>query len=328
MIPFMNNEEERILKITEYYANQYEMLPKQIYLTEDQFVVYNGLINFISFYETNKQTTIVKLPNENKESILEYTYSLNNAEFTKKINFNVELDEAQNQIIYKILNPLEALSVINLKIHYKLNKPLSIFNYAEKIYEVSEWGNIAVTENYQIQNIGSQLVGEFGRVDYNLKSNKGGRNAVRYISAKLPLKANNLWYRDEIGNVSSSVAERQWEFVTLDQELRFPLLGGWKSNYNIGYSLPTKFFINYENDLKTLNLTFGIPYEDIIAANYTYKVILPENAVVHDVELSIDTKYKLSYDKYYSYLDLFGRTQVTITMDNAFSVHNIPILVS
>jgi oligosaccharyltransferase complex subunit alpha (ribophorin I) len=72
--------------------------------------------------------------------------------------------------------------------------------------------------------------------------------------------------------------------VQLDIRPRFPIMGGWKSNYNIGYNLPTKFQVKSEkNDLYVLNLTFGLPYEDLVARNYSMKIVLPEGA--HSVKV-------------------------------------------
>jgi oligosaccharyltransferase complex subunit alpha (ribophorin I) len=93
------------------------------------------------------------------------------------------------------------------RMHYENNKPISVFNYAYRTYEVSHWGNIAVEDKYQIENIGAKLEGEFGRVDYD--QNNGGRNAIRKLKARLPMKSFGLWYRDEIGNVSTSRAARE-----------------------------------------------------------------------------------------------------------------------
>jgi oligosaccharyltransferase complex subunit alpha (ribophorin I) len=64
----------------------------------------------------------------------------------------------------------------------------------------------------------------------------------------------------------------------MDLYPRFPIMGGWQSNFNIGYNLPTKFLVSENNDLYSLNITFGTPFEDIIAKNYTMKVALPEGA--------------------------------------------------
>jgi oligosaccharyltransferase complex subunit alpha (ribophorin I) len=84
-----------------------------------------------------------------------------------------------------------------------------ILNYAIRSYEVSHWGNIAVEDKYQIENIGAKLDGEFGRVDYDESGHWGGKNAARRFRAKLPLRSFGLWYRDEIGNVSTSRAARE-----------------------------------------------------------------------------------------------------------------------
>lgn len=310
----MNNEEERIIEIIEYYFGQYELLPKKITLLEDQFFRYEGIYNYLSFYLTNSQITRVKLPVK-KNDILEYTKD------------NAALDG--ETIIYSLdENPIEPLKIFKLQVHYLNNIPYAVFNYAEKIFEVSHWGNIAAEERYQIEHIGAKLEGEFGRIDYNDYNKKGGRNSLQSLKAKLPLRSNNLWYRDEIGNVSTSSAEREWDQVNLDLELRFPLLGGWKSNYNTGYNLPTKFQVDVEDRGYVLTLPFGLPYSDLMAKNYTVRVILPENSSIIKVNLPIDAQFKISYEKYFSFLDFFGRTMVVITMSNSFDIHKVPIEVS
>ena len=306
----MNFEEERVLVITEYYSEQFELLPRQIALLDDQYAVYNGLSNYISFYETKTQVTKVKLP-VTKNQILEYT----------KLNAALDGDK----LFYRILDPVEPLKSFFFRVHYECNFSLSTFNNAEKIFEVSHWGNIAVEERFQIENVGAKLVGEFGRVDYDDQGRRGGKNSLRNLNARLPLRANNLWYRDEIGNVSSSRAAREWDDVRLDLELRFPLLGGWKTKFNTGYNLPTKFHVNVDNaGYYRLNLTFGLPFEDVLSKNYTVKVILPEHAVISKVNLNIESSFSVSYEKSYSFLDFFGRTTVEITMNNVFDIHKIP----
>ncbi len=154
-------------------------------------------------------------------------------------------------------------------------------------YEISHWGNIAVEQKYQVTNIGSLLDGEFGRVDYDDYGRFGGKNAIRKIRAKLPLRSWGLWYRDEIGNVSTSRASREWEEVKLDLYPRFPIMGGWKSNYNIGYNLPSKFHISTQGENYMVNLTYGLPYSDVLAKNYTMKVVLPDGAR----DIKVDKSY-------------------------------------
>ena len=226
------------------------------------------------------------------------------------------------------LDEIPAFISKRLNIHFENNKPLTVFNYAIKTFQVSHWGNIAVTEEYQIENIGAKLIGEFGRIDYD-NGMTGGKNALKSIRATLPLRAWGLWYRDEIGNVSTSNAKREMNDVDLLLTPRFPILGGWKSNYDIGYNLPTKFHVKTNNKGNYMvNLTFGMPYKNMLARNYTVKIILPESADNINVKLPIDTQYHISYDKEYGCLDLFGRKSIIINLNNMYDVYNTNIFIT
>ena len=155
----MNHEEERILLITEHYAEKLEMLPKKISLTQDQLVVYSDSANHVSFYNTNSQETRVLLPNT-KTDIIDYTLQ--------------NVTKEKGMLVYTFTNGVAPLAVEKLRVHYEDNKPIASFTYAIKIVEVSHWGNIAIEERYKVQNIGAKLEGEFGRVDYDESGRKGG----------------------------------------------------------------------------------------------------------------------------------------------------------
>ena len=189
----MNNEEERILVIQEDYFGRLSMLPKKITLKEDQLVVFQDTQNFISAYSTLDQRTELILPSE-KTDVLSFTFT-NGERIREKILYNINFS-------------VEPMKTIPLKIHYENNKPIGVFNNAHKIIEVSHWGNIAIEERYQIENVGAKLEGEFGRVDYDNGGRRGGLNGIKKLRAKLPLRSNGLWYRDEIGNISTSRAVR------------------------------------------------------------------------------------------------------------------------
>lgn len=189
----MNNEEERILIISEHYFGKLQMLPKKIAIKDDQLVLFEDTQNLFSLYNTLEQELEVKLPHDKTKVI---SYSEENA------------IKSKDKIIYSINSPVEPLRAISFKIHYENNSPLMVFNYGYKSFEVSHWGNVAVEERYQIENIGAKLDGEFGRVDFDERGKNGGKNAFKRLNAKLPLRSNGLWYRDEIGNISTSRASR------------------------------------------------------------------------------------------------------------------------
>ena len=301
------------LTVKEDYFEKLLFKPRNIYIKENQLELFLDSINLISPYQVKTTTTSVILPSENTK-LIKYT----------KTNSN----KSGDKIIYALTEEIPPLISKRLYIHFENNKPLTVFNYAIKTFQVSHWGNIAVKEEYQIENIGAKLIGEFGRIDYD-EGLTGGKNALKSIRATLPLRSWGLWYRDEIGNVSTSNARRELNNVDLLLTPRFPILGGWKSNFDIGYNLPTKFHVKTNNKGNYMvNLTFGMPYKNMLARNYTVKVILPESADNIKVKLPIDTQYNIKYDKDYGCLDLFGRKSIIITLNNMYDVYNTNIFIT
>lgn len=73
----------------------------------------------------------------------------------------------------------------------------------------------------------------------------------------------------------------------MDISPRFPILGGWKSNFFIGFNLPSKFQITTDGkDKYKLEGYFGMPFEDLMAKNYSTKIILPEGASEINVKIA------------------------------------------
>ncbi len=77
-----------------------------------------------------------------------------------------------------------------------------------------------------------------------------------------------------------------------------------------------------------VNLTFGMPYQNMLARNYTVKIILPESADNIKVKLPIDAPYQIEYDKEYGCLDLFGRKSIIIRLNNMYDVYNTNIFIT
>ena len=55
----------------------------------------------------------------------------------------------------------------------------------------------------------------------------------------LPASARDVYYRDEIGNISTSNLREIEDSVELELKPRFPLFGGWKTHYLMGYNVPS-----------------------------------------------------------------------------------------
>ena len=55
----------------------------------------------------------------------------------------------------------------------------------------------------------------------------------------LPAASRDVYYRDEIGNISTSAMRELDDMVEVELRPRFPLFGGWKTKYTIGYNVPS-----------------------------------------------------------------------------------------
>jgi len=191
--------------------------------------------------------------------------------------------------------------------------------------EVSHWGNIAIEYFSKIYNSGATLKGEFGRVSYNKHNPANGKTAVKQLYAEIPYHAWGAFYYDEIGNISTSRAWRDSKdkVVKLGLEPRFPILGGWKTTFNLGYNLPPQKFLyqNITSGKYVLKQLFYIDLHELVSEDYTLKVILPEGAYDISADLPFEIEEQLTSTTF-SYLDTIGRPTLIFKKSLVAQYHN------
>jgi len=149
---------------------------------------------------------------------------------------------------------------------------------------------------------------------------------VTQLRAVLPRRAYGTYYVDRIGNISTSHFRGGPKESVLEIKPRYPLYGGWKTDFTIGYDVPSQDLItlNEATRVHTLNLSFGTPFREPVADLLLTKIALPEGA--YDVE--IDCPFEFDEERRsrrYTYLDtvLFGgRPLITFLKRNVISIHN------
>lgn len=138
-----------------------------------------------------------------------------------------------------------------MSVHFENNAPFLTVEKLIRLIEVSHWGNIAVEETIDLVHTGAKLKGSFSRFDYMRR--QGGSASVKSFKTLLPHSAADVYYRDEIGNISTSnlkVPSKNNKIQPVELELRprFPLFGGWRTHYTIGYNIPVyKYLYNKGN---------------------------------------------------------------------------------
>lgn len=82
------------------------------------------------------------------------------------------------------------------------------------------------------------LQGEWSRLELMRDPQSFGRSAVRAFIANLPVRAHSIYFKDAIGNISTSTVKHGVQSMELILTPRYPLYGGWQAEFTLGYSVP------------------------------------------------------------------------------------------
>lgn len=286
------------------FTHSLQPFPEKITQAEPQLLLFQDSAHFTSPYNVKIQSVTIKLPSESVES-----YSkLENTKFSG------------SEIKYGPYENIPALSYSPAVIHFPSNKPFAIANKLVREIEISHWGNVQVTEHYNLIHGGAQSTGEFSRLDFQARPNVRGASAFRNLIAMLPPRAHSIYYRDAIGNISTSNIYGDSSKTLLEIEPRYPMFGGWKTSFTIGYGLPLRDYLFQSGGTRFLNFTFGSPMNDVLVENLTLKVVLPEGS--KDISVSIPFPVKQSQETTYSHLDIAGRPTIVVEKVNVIPEHN------
>ncbi|OMO90586.1 Ribophorin I [Corchorus capsularis] len=279
-------------------------IPEQITQGDRQLVVFQESAYYLSPYAVKVQSLSVKLPDSDIES------------FTK-------LEKTTHQgseIKYGIYENLPAYSYSPIVVHFPSNQPFAVAKELVREIEISHWGNVQVTEHYKLIHGGAQSKGEFSRLDFQARPNVKGASAFRYLVANLPPRAHSVYYRDEIGNISTSHLWGDSKKTELLIEPRYPMFGGWRTAFTIGYGLPLLDFLYESEGKRFLNITFSTPVVELVIDTLIVKVVLPEGS--RDISVSAPFPVKQLQETKISHLDIDGRPVVVLEKNNVVPEHN------
>ncbi|CAA2970835.1 dolichyl-diphosphooligosaccharide--glycosyltransferase subunit 1B [Olea europaea subsp. europaea] len=306
----LGKAESITLEILYMLTHSLEPFPAEISQSESQLVYYHDSAVILSPYHIKQQASMVKTPTSKVES------------FTR-----VEpTDRSGTELRYGPYEDRHPYSYSPVIIHLENNNAFAVVEELEREIEISHWGSIQVTEHYKLAHAGARHRGIFSRVEYQSRPSISGVSSFKHLLAELPPRVHSVYYRDDIGNISSSRLRTNSKKSELLIEPRYPLFGGWKATFIIGYGVPLQDFL-FESDggSRYLNYTFGCPLSETVVDKLTIKVVLPEGSknpsakAPFTVEQSMETKY--------SYLDVIGRTVVVLEKKNVVPEHNVPFQV-
>lgn len=293
-----------VVYIETVFTKSLKPYPTSIAQTERQLVQYFGNVYVYSPFKTVTQKTTVHLSSRNVESYTQFKPAA----------------QSDSTITYGPYDNVAAFSTEPMVVHFENYTPFMTVTKLERVIEVSHWGNIAVEETIDIVHSGAALKGAFSRYDYQ-KDSRSNQACVKSYKTLLPASATGVYYRDTNGNISTSAMRVLKDSVELDLRPRFPLFGGWRTHYTLGYNVPSfeYLFQTGENFLLKMRVVDHI-FDDMVVDEVTTKVILPEGTT----NIKLIAPYSVSRDTdalHYTYLDTFGRPVISFTKNNVVENH-------
>jgi len=266
------------LSISYHLLSTLTPLPATINQQDKQYLLYRFSAYTPSAYPTLKQKTKLKFPTVD---IPEYTILPASSNTEKK-------EDPQRQgstFTYGPYGEVPAGAEQLVSVRYEFTKPVIHATLLERDIEISHWGgNLATEERYWIVNKGASLANHFSRVSWaTTQYYNPPTSALKSLNLPLKVGSLNPYFTDDIGNVSTSRYRSNLREANLELKPRYPVFGGWKYSFRIGWDAEVKNFLRRLSggDGYVLNVPFlegpkmseGVAYERV-----EVRVILPEGA--------------------------------------------------
>ena len=274
-------------------------IPPSIAQGESQLVRYNGNLHFYSPFVTNDESLSVLLPSAKIE------------EATKHETRSISRDS----ISYGDFSSTSPFSQADFFVHFDTTAPFIRVTKLHRHIEISHWGNVAVEDNYEITHSGAALKGSFSRLDFTRMPGTYGSNAFNKLRLEMPVFTRDPYYRDAIGNISTSFFRTEADKAVCELRPRFPVFGGWKVEFTWGYNFPLAKVLAYDSEAGhyVLSIPASSAIEHAMVDELITDIVLPEGASHVASSFSSPQPFTQEFHAHSAHLDLTPR-QVSRTI--------------
>ena len=310
------------------YTHMVRPLPEYASIEEVQYVQCDLNYYFASPYAIKSYRLTITVPNDDMV-------------FSLKTKAPEPSSRTANTIEYASHAKVEPFSNEELTIHYRLNVPIMNFESVIRTIQVSPWSSIlSVEDEYTVENMGTKLKEPFSRIDYQKAvyltqtQQKTMLPAINQLAYVFPGHVRGLYYRDEVGIISTSQIHHHLDKTIFGIRPRYPLMGGWRASFLIGYRLPLSPYLRWVSSgwFGPSNYTLILPFFYPSTLNVSMdevllKVVLPlgSRSIRPAAFFTLDdTKFETAP----TYVDSLGRPVVILSRRNVVEEHALPLFVS
>ena len=313
--PLAPGEETTVTLSIDFLATL-KAVPPKIKAKEDQYMRYYGDAYFYSPYPTKTITTTIALP-------------------AARVISSNGLKSPNNMKSYQVvLGPyedVESFATEPFNIRFKNSRGFLVANRCLLHYHVSHWGRVAVREEFELRNDAATLDGEWSRADYDRNIGKVDPTSHEETWANLPADAENVRYKDLIGNITTSrLRQPTYKYRQFQLIFRFPLLGGWRNHFWFTYDILLGNHIRSEGQRHELTLPIlpSLDY-DLPIEQHNVRIALPEGATSIEVVPHRTIEFDSKMESEWTTLSFSGRPTIVLSQKNirtnAPHAHNIVV---
>lgn len=316
---------EQVSFVVEFsYTKINKPFPQHIGLEDDQHLLFESNRFPISAYRTDQSSLMITGSTSFEDfSLKEYS----------------EDDIETNQLAPEILNAgirfgnwhnIDSFNIqYPLRVSFVHNGPLKRVMRTQREAWISHWAStIQFSEEMDLVNDGARLEHGFSRLEFLQSQMKNNlRYADTILDVALPNGATNYVFKDLVGLVSTFHVEANHFYL----KPRYPVMGGWKYNFTIGWTNDLTDFLHklngnddtYIASVPLINGPSNSVYDEV-----TLSLYLPEGAefIAADAPMPYSN---FSVEGQKSYFDLAnGHVKVTFKFANLVDeIQNARVLV-
>ncbi|KAK9461735.1 Ribophorin I [Lipomyces oligophaga] len=290
--------------------------PSKIKQGEAQVLVWDGGRSIITPYTVVKQRTKVRVADR------------------PPTGYSRDGDDPKvdgNTLTYGPYSDVPPMTSMPIRVKYEYNKPMIVVDKLERELWVSHTGgNLATEENYWLHNGVADLSDQFSRIRWQASVMTNEKiSAIKEIPIQLRPGARDVYFTDEIGNVSTSHFNALSREPLLQISPRYPVFGGWNYsftlgwNHDVGRSLRQSILPKEDGtveDVYILRVPLIEGPENAVYKKVDVSVVLPEGAEIEQVS-STYTNLTESRSLRKSHLDAKGRPVVTLSASSLVDEH-------
>lgn len=311
------------LKVQHVAAHEVAPLPEKIAMDEQQrLLLRTNKLPFLEYPTSEYQVSFSGFPEAREVDLAEPAPAVEDLQ-----PLPAHIDTESHSLTYgPLLQTVPPHSVVPLGLWYVHNRPLGhVVTFERAVWiPASDVGVVQTEDYYELMNAGAELKHGFSRADwikgrYELTKEHHALSRLEFpVDPRDPL--DDVYFSDKVGMVALwQPGNSHVAFLP-----RFPLFGGWKYNFTMGWNSRMENYVRHAPEPDTYVARFALvgSARDLVYDDVSFSVYLPENAEVISVRSPMLAAGP-EVDHEVSYLDVGeGHVKVLLRFHNLHDVHS------